>query len=483
MGARVAIPARGSIETLMKRRYPILHALLACLTAGCALQQAYESPEVPVAVVWTAQKPHDGSTRSLEQWWKGFDDPAVAELVRIAESDSPDLAQAIARIDSARATFAAAGGAMLPEVNAGGSVSRAKQAETGQTTTTRSASLDASWEIDLFGRLRNGRESARTQLEARIGDWHEARVSLAAEVGDTYVQYRGCRQIAEAYRVRLESQTQTVQATRSGVDAGLIARTDGHLAEASAADARQTLAAQQVECEVLVKSLVALTGLDENSLRSLINGATTGLPEPLHFEVASVPADLLRQRPDVVSAERTLAARYAEIGQARAERFPRLSLGGSITLSASGLMSSATSWSFGPSLSLPVFDGGQRRAQVDSAVAAYNEQLGAYRGAVRGAVKEVEQALVELDGAARRSADARVAAEQYQRYAAATENNWRAGFDSLLSLEEARRLAIEAQVADLQLHTERVRNWIALYKALGGGWTASSNETAAGDKS
>lgn len=451
---------------------------LAAFMTGCTLQPAYESPSLPVAVNWTAQKPHGGQLESLANWWERFDDPAVAQLVRAAEKGSPDLAQALARIDSARATAAIAGAVGLPELTASGSVTRAKQAQsqqgTGQIATTRSAGLDASWEIDLFGRVRSGRESALAQLEASIDDWHDARVSLAAEVADTYVQYRGCGRLADAYRTQADSQAQTLEATRKGVSVGLIATTEGHLAEASAADSRRTLVDQQVQCEVVVKSLVALTGMEEAALQTLIDKAGTALPEPADFEVGSLPADLLRQRPDVVSAERTLAARYAEIGQARADRFPSLSLGGLITISASNLASSATSWSFGPSLSLPLLDGGERRAQVDAAVAAYEEQLGAYRGAVRAAVKEVEQTLVELDGAARRSRDARLAAEQYRRYAAATESNWRAGFDSLLALEEARRLAIAAEVADLQLHTERVRDWIALYKALGGGWSADS---------
>lgn len=464
----------------MRSSFSFPTLLLAALLGGCALQPAYQAPQGSVAVAWTAQKPHDGTLQSLETWWEGFDDPVVAQLVQIAEDDSPDLAQAVARIDGARATLAAAGGAMLPELGASGSVSRAKQAETGQTATTRSAGLDASWEIDLFGRLRSSRDSARAQLEARVDDWHDARVSLAAEVADTYVWYRGCRLLAEAYRAQVQSQAQTLEATRGGVMAGLSAPTEEHLAEASAAAARQTLVSQEVECEVLVKSLVALTGLDEPALRARIDTPGTTLPEPANFVVHSVPADLLRQRPDLVSAERTLAARYAEIGEARADRFPSLSLGGSITVSASNLVSSATSWSFGPSLSLPLFDGGQRRAQVDAAVAAYEEQLGAYRGAVRSAVKEVEQTLVQLDGATRRSTDARLSAEQYRRYAVATETNWRAGFDSLLALEEARRLEISAQVTDLQLHIERVRDWITLYKALGGGWTAPASASTTG---
>lgn len=450
-------------------------AALAALLAGCALQPAYQQPATTPTVQWQAQQPHGGSVEALADWWQRFDDKTVAELVRKAESDSPTLAQALAQIDGARAALDSAGASSLPEVSASGSVTRGRQAAIGVTTTTRSGGLDASWELDLFGRQRSGRDSARAQLQARIDDWHDARVSLAAEVADNYVQYRACRQLAAAYQAQADSQAHTLRATRVSVSAGLSAPTDGYLAEASAASAQEARAAQQVQCELLVKSLVALTGMEEPALRSLIDQAQT-IPQPADFEVRSLPAHLLRQRPDLASAERTLAARYAGIGQARADRWPSLTLGGSISISATSLVSPASSWSFGPSLNVPLFDGGRRRAAVDSAEAAYEQQLAVYRGAVRNAVSEVEQALVQLEGAAQRSGDARTAAEQYRRYANAAEANWRAGLDSLLTLEQARRSAIAAELTDIQLQRDRVRAWIALYKSLGGGWTAAQQE-------
>ncbi|MGF2508644.1 efflux transporter outer membrane subunit [Ralstonia pseudosolanacearum] len=196
------------------------------------------------------------------------------------------------------------------------------------------------------------------------------------------------------------------------------------------------------------------------------------LPQPDTFSVTSVPADLVRQRPDLASAERDLAADYASIAKARANRFPSLSLSGSIAISATTLAAPMSSWSFGPSLSVPLFDAGQRKAAVDSAQATYDAQLATYRSSVRTAVKEVEQALVALDGAARRSDDARQAAEQYRRYVGAIETNWRAGLDTLLTLEEARRSATTAEITLIELQRDRVRDWITLYKALGGGWQA-----------
>jgi NodT family efflux transporter outer membrane factor (OMF) lipoprotein len=261
------------------------------------------------------------------------------------------------------------------------------------------------------------------------------------------------------------------------VQAGFSAAADGSLARASLAGTRSTLINQQAQCDLLVKSLVALTGGDETDLRARLAGVSGRLPQPAGIEVPSVPAEALRQRPDLATSERELAAASAEIGAAQADRYPSLSLSGVITVAAA--TSPLTTWSFGPSLSLPLLDGGRRRAAVDSARAAYAAADADYRQKVRQAVKEVEQALVSLDSAARRTAQAEEAAREYRRYFEAAEQNWRAGGVSLLTLEEARRLALAAEIELIGLQRDRVEYWIALYKALGGGWQPGAAATLA----
>ncbi|BFG80554.1 efflux transporter outer membrane subunit [Paraburkholderia terrae] len=429
------------------------------------------------ATGWHAERPHGGSVEDLIDWWRRFDDPAVAELIRTAEADSPTLAKAVARINEARATLATSSAEAWPTLTGSGSVTRAKSVMTlGNTnltslTTTRSGSLDASWEVDLFGKVRSGRESSRAQLEARIDDWHDARVSLAAEVADDYVQYRACRQLARAYEESAASYASTEKATLAAVAAGMTPTSDGFLSQASTASAYATVTQQQVACDELIKSLVELTGTDEPTLRGIVDRrGVPDLPQPEAFSVQSAPADLVRQRPDLASSERALAAAYASIGQARADRFPSLSLSGSVGLSATNLTNPMSTWSFGPSLSIPLFDAGKRKAAVDSAQANYDAQLADYRSAVRTAIKEVEVALTDLDGAARRSDDARRAAAQYRLYESAMETNWRAGFDTLLTREQARRSLTSAEITYIEVQRDRVRSWISLYKALGGGW-------------
>jgi multidrug efflux system outer membrane protein len=471
-------PSQG-LSGLRYRAWMLL-ALSALALTGCALQPPYQAPPLPVAARWHAPTPHQGSTQALVDWWSGFADPALAQLIALAEADSPTLARAVAQIDTARATVLSSGAAAWPAVTGSASLTRSNQAVdvnsgSASTASTRKAGLDASWEIDLFGKARSSRESARALLQARVDDWHDARVSLAAEVADDYVQYRACRLLLGAYRRAAASQEQTVRSTRAAVQAGLSAGADGYLAEASVARAATTATQQEVACEGLVKSLVAVTGVEETALRAMIDRpGAPALPEPGSFQVTSVPADLVRQRPDLAAAERTLAANYAAIGQARADRLPSLTLSGSISASAPHAGSPATLWSFGPSLSVPVFDAGARRAAVDSAVATYALQLATYRSAVRSAIRDVEQALVDLNGAALQSAQAARSADQYRRYATAIESNWDAGLDSLMTLEDARRSAISAETTLISLQRDRIRYWISLYKAMGGGWRSDS---------
>ncbi|WP_316669651.1 efflux transporter outer membrane subunit [Ralstonia psammae] len=465
-----------------RTRRPWLVAMASSVAlCACALQPPYQPPPADTATGWHAELPHGGTVENLIGWWGRFDDPAVAELVRMAETGSPTLAKAVARINGARATLSSSNADAWPSLTGSGSVTRAKSnmalgnATITSLTTTRSIGQDASWEIDLFGKVRSARESSQAQLDARIDDWHDARVSLAAEVADTYVQYRACRQLARAYEQSASSYAQTENATRAAVGAGMSAASDGYLAAASTASARAAATQQNVACEELVKSLVALTGADEPTLRNIVDRAgAPDVPEPAAFRVESIPTDLVRQRPDLASSERALAAAYADIGQARANRFPSLSLSGSMTVSATNLSAPLSGWSFGPNLSVPLFDAGKRRAAVDSAQASYDAQLAAYRSAVLTAVKEVEVALVDLDGAARRSDDTHRAAEQYRHYEHATKINWRAGFDTLLTLEQARRSLTSAEIATIEQQRDRVRSWIALYKALGGGWQVTS---------
>lgn len=443
--------------------------------AGCAVGPVYQAPEPLAPAQFQAALPaaDAGAARgsALESWWSQFDDPVVPTLVAAAQDGSPTLAAALARIGQARATAGVAGAARFPELELNAAGTRAR-VPGGPVTATLARSLDASWEVDLFGGKRMAAEAARARLDARGGDWHDARVSLAAEVAGTVIRYRACARNASLLAQDADSRGQTAQLTAQKIKAGFTAPADSNLSAASLADARQRLVAQRAACDVNVKALVALTGVAEPALRATLD-AGRGVPRPGAILVDTVPAQALRQRPDIAAAERDLGAASADINSAEANRYPSLSLGGSIgLLRLDGVTNDQ--WSFGPKLNLPLFDGGRRRNEAELARARYDERYATYQLRVRGAVREIEEALVNLDASTRREADAATAARGYEQYFKASDDKFRAGPGSLFELEVARRDALSAQQVLINVQQERVLAWIALYKALGGGWHAGA---------
>lgn len=459
--------------TLLRPLIPLCVALVA----GCStLSPPPAAPAAPAA--WQAPRPHEGEPQALARWWERFDDPLLAALVAQAQADSPTLAQAGARIAQARAQLAVAGAALRPALDGRADASRISNAFPPPTLTysIARAGADASWEIDLFGGRRAGVAAAQAQAGAAAAQWHDARVSLAAEVALNYVGLRACEAQVALETQNVEAARQIADLTQRKVEVGFESPANGALAQATLSDTRARAQAQQAECEVTVKALVALTGLEEPALRARLAGAAARLPQPAAFGVAAVPAQVLAQRPDLAAAEQQLRAAAAGVDVAEAARWPRLLLTGAVTLGVGrvgGVQDTGANWSFGPALSLPLFDAGRRRAEADAARARLDEALAAWQQRVRGAVREVEEALVRLDATARREDDARVAAENWQRFVQATQTRWELGNASLIELQDARRQRIAAEAALLAVRRERVAAWVQLYKASGGGWDGS----------
>jgi outer membrane protein TolC len=256
-----------------------------------------------------------------------------------------------------------------------------------------------------------------------------------------------------------------------------VAPANAALARASAAQGRSLLAAQQAACEQLLKSLVALTALDEPALRERLAPRTAQLPQPAQLLVPAVPAVALAQRPDLRVAEQAVVAAAEDTTQSQALRYPRVALSGSVgpaLLRVENNSFSGSLWTIGPlQVSLPLFDGGTLEANVVAARARYDEAVSAYRGQVRTAVREVESALVTLDSSARRVADTQIAVEGFEASLKAADARFRGGLGSLFDLEDARRSALLAHSTLIELQRDQVAAWINLYRALGGGWTPS----------
>lgn len=457
--------------------------LVVLLMAACAPLRVvgpdYQPQPPATAPAWQATLPHGGSQAALAQWWRQLDDPLLPVLIERAQAQSPSLVQAQTRISQARSVLIAAGAASQPTLDLGASTNRAAVTFGGPLflRTLTQVQAQSSWEIDLFGGLRREREAAAARLDARAADWHEARVSVAAETANLYAQLRFCELQVALYDEDLKSRRESARLTDLAAGAGFQAPANAALARASVADASARLSGQQADCDLVIKSLVALTAADETQLRGELAAARARPPKPRAFEVLQVPAQLLNQRPDLASAERELAAASADIGVAEAARYPKLSLSGSVAPSyvvTAGQSISAVTWSIGPSLSLPLFDGGRRLANRDAAVAAYEAAEANYRARARSAVREVEEALVRLTSANRRQPDVESAADGYRANLAAAQSRYTAGVGSLLELEESRRLSLAAQANVIAIDRDRLSAWISLYRAIGGGWTPES---------
>ncbi len=467
---------------LAGRRAARCAALSAVLCAGAMLtgcaglvDRPADTAPAPLAPAWYATLPHGGTLDELSRWWSQFDDPLLGRLVEASQAASPSIASAAARIADARATRAGAGAALLPALDATLSAGRGRPDVSVPIGSSRSAGLQASWELDLFGRNRAGRDAAEARLLGTTATWHDARVAAAAETANQYVTLRACEARLVQARIDADSRAETARLTDLSMRAGFESPANAALSRASAAQALLTVKQTGEQCEQGVKALVALTALAEPDLRALLAPAAARLPEPAAIAVPSVPAAALAQRPDVFARGRDVAAASADVAVADAARLPRITLAGSVGTaryeSAPGTFSGST-WNLGPvSVSLPVFDAGARRADAVAARARYDAAASNYAATLGNAVREVESALITLQGTAGRRADAQTAADNFEVSTRATEARYRSGFGTLFELEEARRSALIAQNALIDLRRERVAAWITLYRALGGGWS------------
>lgn len=460
--------------------------IAAAALTGCASTAGPAAAPLAVAAdpgAWQAPLPHGGRAAELAQWWRGFDDAVLPELIDAAQAASPTLASARARIERARATLAASDAAARPRVDGVASAQRARSVPDTPAASSAALGVQAGWELDLFGGVAAGQRASAQRLRGAEAGWHDARVSLAADVATAYLNLRSCEAQLQQSQADAASREATARLTDQSAAAGFTAPADAALARAGAAQARSQARAQQAQCDTLVKGLVELTDRPEPALRQQLAAATARLPQAAGVATVALPAQLLQQRPDLAEASANVLAAAADVAAARADERPRLSFNGSLQLASlrsAGVSTNGSVWSIGPlQLSLPLFDGGSRRAATAAQQAAYDEAVAQLQGSVRRALREVETALVALDATAARERDVAAAATDFEASLTATEARQRGGLASLLDLEAARRNALQARSAVIELQRERAAAWIALYRSLGGGWTAADALPAA----
>jgi outer membrane protein, multidrug efflux system len=442
--------------------------------SACSVMMPATQVSSLAAPLWHAPLPHQGEVQALANWWQRQGDPLLVSLIDAAQAQSPSMAQALTRIAQARANQTAANAVLLPQANASAGISRGVSQPNTPVATSANVGLQASWELDLVGANKAVNAAAFAQLQGTKAQWHNARVSVAAEVAQTYYGLSTCYQLLTVAQADAASRADTARLSDLSSRAGFTAPAVAALARASAAEARSRVTSQQESCDLSTKALVALTGMGEDNLREKLALALAKPAQAAPISIATIPAQTLTQRPDVFAAERDVVVTSAQVGSAKAQRYPRLTLNGSIgglRVSSGGTTTDLTTWSFGPlAVSVPLFDGGQRVANISLAEAQYEQAVITYRGQVRQAVREVEEALIKLQSTEARQTNAEVSRQGYAQSLTATQVRYDQGLASLVELEEARRVALAAQSSLLGLALERNLAWVTLYRALGGGW-------------
>lgn len=462
-------------------------ALPAVLLCACTLQPDYRRPALSMPASWT-NSAGDASTTvaptDAQHWWSRLNDPAIDQLAAAALHDNPALAQAMARLDQARAVLAERDAAKLPAVDLEGSATRSRDRlnSSGGASRQTSAAIGTrlSWEADVWHRVRESTRAARLRIDARAADADAARLSVIGDVADAAIALRTCHLTLDVRdRDIMSRETElTIASARSTF--GSIAPVALATARSNLASARRDRISQRENCLRLIDALVALSGLDARRVGALfampMNDAPESqadrtladpwLPIPPPY-VPALPAPILLANPQVMAAEREVAARWSDIAVARAERMPRIDLSAVLTgqwIRALGSSSSFSSNSLGATLSAPLFDGGASAANVHNAQAAYRESVAQLILAVRTAIRDIEDALAARESAALRIQASQDALDEARFVMTANEARWRAGAISQFELEESRRQFNRAQEAAIGAKADRARAWVALMR-------------------
>ncbi|MDF2397466.1 efflux transporter outer membrane subunit [Pseudomonas sp. 3MA1] len=475
---------------------PITLLVTACLMTGCAVGPDYQRPALPLADRYlgqpaVAQQPA-AAPSSLVNWWESFADPVLSDFVSRALEQNLDLAQAAARVTQARAGLGAATAALLPSGNIDGQVARAYQSvETplGQVLNSTpgydrygnayEVNLNAGWEVDVFGGLRRGREAALAEYQASAADANATRLAIAAQTADIYITLRGLQARLDIANRQVNTQQGLLEKVRLLDGKGLAARYQVQQTEGALAQVKATVPVLQTGLDAAMNALDVMLGTPPGTHRRQL--ADTGsIPLVPPIRASGTPADLLRRRPDLIVAERRLAASNARIGVAIAEYYPKFSLsallGSATAVSGGNLFTGGAQQSAGVlGLRWRLFDFSRINAQIDQAKGQEAEALAAYRQSVLRATEDVENALSNL---VNRNTQAATLAGGEASLTQARQSSFIAyekGTASLIDVLHADETMLQASDARAQARTEAARAAVATFKALGGGWQPPEN--------
>lgn len=468
-----------------------MRTTLLVLTISTAAQAATPTPgvETPAAfrdvapeatVAWKSAEPADGVGRGA--WWTLFDDPALDELQRRALAANQDLRAASARVEQARAAAGVARSSYWPQVAANGAIGREQVSLTTDNVapvplaTTFRTPLIATWEIDLFGRVRHLAASARADLAATTAMFEAVTLTLSSDVAANYFTLRALDYERALVRdsITLRERAKEITAARftSGTATELdVARADAELATTEAEFAALNARRATLQNALAVLLGVAAPGFEVAAVDAAPVGSRWGR---LPVVPVGLPAALLERRPDIAAAERALEAAGERIGVAKAAFFPAISLTGAAGYASAEIdrlfTADSRAWSIGPSLYLPIFQGGRNRANLARARAVHEEAVAAYRQRVLVAFREVQDALTTLRFLEEQDRAQQRALAAARRAASLAQTRYESGLVGYFEVIDAQRTVLATERASAQLAGLRLNTGVALVKALGGGW-------------
>ena len=483
------------------RRLTSATALL--LLAGCTVGPNYREPKPEAPAAFAGPQPTAPANVDLSHWWEAFDDPELTRLIAIGLANAPDLQTAASKVREARLGVIQARAQGLPTIDATGSDEYLKIKRIGgsdvqdlvqQVTSnsqnsgsaagsggsiptdyrTFSAGFDASWELDLFGGVRRGVEAAKAQVAAAEWDARDARVSLAAEIASDYLQMRGYQEQAQIAQAEADRQGRSLSILQHTAQVGLVPAGNAIRQRTQLAQAKAQVAPLEGQARTQMHALAVLVGEQPETLIGELSTPRDLSPVP-PLVPPGLPIDLIRRRPDVRTAERRLAGATAQIGVAVADLYPK------ITLTAMPQL--ATAWLGGfflgktfqltsqGAVDFPILDFGRRRAQVDINREEREQAYIAWRQAVLGALRDVEDALVRVDAEQRSNVELRSGVADARRSLATVQAQFQVGLSDYTPVLDGQQTLLQTQNSLAQSDVRLRQDVASLYKALGGGWS------------
>ncbi|MDO7833705.1 efflux transporter outer membrane subunit [Sphingobium sp. HBC34] len=465
----------------------------ALLLSACAAGPDYRAPQAAslgVPAAYSQAGVGDGAALNdadLALWWTRLNDPALSGLIDAAVANNLDIVQAQARLRQARESLRQANASFLPQVSGSGSGGKNYRSQAGGTrvdsngnvistgasnwSSSYSASASASWQVDLFGELSRTAEAARADLSASGYDLATVRMTIISELVSNYVQARLAQE-----QIAIARQTQAIQQDNYNIanwrlQAGLVSSLDEQQAKAQLAQTNASLPQLEASLRGSLNRIAVLTGQAPGA-------ATRALETPAPIPTAStaiatgIPADTLRQRPDVRSAERALAAATARIGVAQAQLYPSLSISGNIGTTSNALrdLFSLITGGVFANVAQTIFDGGRLQSQVRAQKAATDAAFAAYKQSVLGALEDVENAMASLTSARLRKAEFATAYEASNNAAILARSQYQAGLTDFQTLSTTENSLLTARNSLAAAQSDEILAIAQLYNALGGGW-------------